>query len=138
MFRYVSDESVLPVAAIEPVPESCVSTVEDKKLEDIEKWWKMGLKAILDGKLVVLLLSGGRTEPVTLVVCMATLTDGHIWLEIAYGTGSHANDDEMRLENPTRIPGCYNFCGSEGKCGRDGAGENVVGGGAGEGAGRGR
>lgn len=50
----------LPAAAIEPVPESSVSTVEDRKLEDREKWWKMGLKAISEGKLAVLLLSGGQ------------------------------------------------------------------------------
>ncbi|KAI3702583.1 hypothetical protein L6452_28327 [Arctium lappa] len=61
LIGYVSDESGLSAAAIEPVPESCVSTIEDKKFEDIEKWWKMGLKAISDGKLVVLLLYGGRT-----------------------------------------------------------------------------
>lgn len=50
----------LPAAAIEPVPEGSVSTVEDRKLEDREKWWKMGLKAISEGKLAVLLLSGGQ------------------------------------------------------------------------------
>uniref|UniRef100_A0A251VK07 Putative UTP--glucose-1-phosphate uridylyltransferase family n=1 Tax=Helianthus annuus TaxID=4232 RepID=A0A251VK07_HELAN len=50
----------VPAAAMEPMPESFVSTVEDRKLEDREKWWKMGLKAISDGKLVVLLLSGGQ------------------------------------------------------------------------------
>lgn len=50
----------LPAAAIEPVPESSVSTVEDRKLEDRERWWKMGMKAISEGKLAVLLLSGGQ------------------------------------------------------------------------------
>ncbi|OAY54428.1 UDP-N-acetylglucosamine diphosphorylase 1 isoform X1 [Manihot esculenta] len=50
----------LPLAAIEPVPESSVSTVEDRTLEERERWWKMGLKAISDGKLAVLLLSGGQ------------------------------------------------------------------------------
>ncbi|KAF4381308.1 hypothetical protein CsatB_001238 [Cannabis sativa] len=50
----------LPAAAIEPVPESCVSTVEERTLGDRERWWKMGLKAISDGKLAVLLLSGGQ------------------------------------------------------------------------------
>ncbi|KAK2988328.1 hypothetical protein RJ640_000315, partial [Escallonia rubra] len=50
----------LPATAIEPVPESSVSTVEERTLEDREKWWKLGLKAISDGKLAVLLLSGGQ------------------------------------------------------------------------------
>uniref|UniRef100_A0A2P2LK31 UDP-N-acetylglucosamine diphosphorylase n=1 Tax=Rhizophora mucronata TaxID=61149 RepID=A0A2P2LK31_RHIMU len=50
----------LPVAAIEAVPESSVSTVEERRLEERERWWKMGLKAISDGKLAVLLLSGGQ------------------------------------------------------------------------------
>ncbi|EXC23126.1 putative UDP-N-acetylglucosamine pyrophosphorylase [Morus notabilis] len=50
----------LPAAAIEPVPEGCVSTVEARRLEDRERWWKAGLKAISEGKLAVLLLSGGQ------------------------------------------------------------------------------
>ncbi|MED6192312.1 UDP-N-acetylglucosamine diphosphorylase 1 [Stylosanthes scabra] len=50
----------LPAAAIEPVPESSVSTVEDRTQEERERWWKMGLKAISDGKVAVLLLSGGQ------------------------------------------------------------------------------
>ena len=50
----------LPAAAIEPVPESCVSTLEERTLEERERWWKTGLKAISDGKLAVLLLSGGQ------------------------------------------------------------------------------
>lgn len=50
----------LPAAAIEPVPENSVSMAEDRKPEDRERWWKMGLKAISDGKLAVLLLSGGQ------------------------------------------------------------------------------
>ncbi|XP_058731262.1 UDP-N-acetylglucosamine diphosphorylase 1-like [Vicia villosa] len=50
----------LPAAAIEPVPESNVSKVEERSQEQREKWWKMGLKAISDGKLAVLLLSGGQ------------------------------------------------------------------------------
>ncbi|XP_062160741.1 UDP-N-acetylglucosamine diphosphorylase 2-like isoform X2 [Alnus glutinosa] len=50
----------LPAAAIEPVPESSVSTVEERSLEQRERWWKMGLKAISEGKLAVLLLSGGQ------------------------------------------------------------------------------
>lgn len=52
----------LPTAAIEPVPESSVSSVEERTLEDRERWWKMGLKAIYDGKLAVLLLSGGQVR----------------------------------------------------------------------------
>ncbi|XP_011031846.1 PREDICTED: UDP-N-acetylglucosamine diphosphorylase 2-like [Populus euphratica] len=50
----------LPAAAIEPVPENAVSTVEDRTIEERERWWKMGLKAISDGKLAVVLLSGGQ------------------------------------------------------------------------------
>ncbi|KAL1537557.1 UDP-N-acetylglucosamine diphosphorylase 1 [Salvia divinorum] len=50
----------LPAAAIEPVPESSVSTVEKRTMEERERWWKMGLKAISDGKLGVILLSGGQ------------------------------------------------------------------------------
>ncbi|GAV87956.1 UDPGP domain-containing protein [Cephalotus follicularis] len=50
----------LPMAAIEPVPESSVSTVEERTMEARERWWKMGLKAISEGKLAVLLLSGGQ------------------------------------------------------------------------------
>ncbi|XP_018440806.2 UDP-N-acetylglucosamine diphosphorylase 2 isoform X2 [Raphanus sativus] len=50
----------LPAAAIEAPPESCVSTVEGRRKEDKEKWWKMGLKAIYEGKLGVVLLSGGQ------------------------------------------------------------------------------
>ncbi|KAK7828384.1 udp-n-acetylglucosamine diphosphorylase 2 [Quercus suber] len=50
----------LPAAAIEPVTESSVSTVEERTLEEGERWWKMGLKGISDGKLAVLLLSGGQ------------------------------------------------------------------------------
>ncbi|XP_021766552.1 UDP-N-acetylglucosamine diphosphorylase 1-like isoform X2 [Chenopodium quinoa] len=50
----------LPAAAIEPVSEDIVSTVEHRTIEDREKWWKMGLKAIHAGKLAVILLSGGQ------------------------------------------------------------------------------
>uniref|UniRef100_A0A0R0HS18 UDP-N-acetylglucosamine pyrophosphorylase n=1 Tax=Glycine max TaxID=3847 RepID=A0A0R0HS18_SOYBN len=52
----------LPVAAIEPVSESSVSTVVERSQEDRERWWKMGLKAISDGELAVLLLSGGQAN----------------------------------------------------------------------------
>lgn len=48
------------MAAIEPVPERSVSTVEERTMEERERWWKMGLKAIYEGKLAVLLLSGGQ------------------------------------------------------------------------------
>lgn len=57
----------LPTAAIEPVPESSVSSVEQRSLEDRERWWKMGLKAIHDGKLGVLLLSGGQVRDIFLI-----------------------------------------------------------------------
>ncbi|KAL3616694.1 UDP-N-acetylglucosamine diphosphorylase 1 [Castilleja foliolosa] len=50
----------LPAAAIETVPENYVSTIEKRTMEERERWWKLGLKAILDGKLGVLLLSGGQ------------------------------------------------------------------------------
>lgn len=49
-----------PLPTIEPVPESCVSTVEERTAADKEKWWKKGLKAISEGKLAVVLLSGGQ------------------------------------------------------------------------------
>lgn len=48
--------------AVEPVPESSVSTVEVRTLEDRERWWKRGLKAISEGKLAVVLLSGGQVR----------------------------------------------------------------------------
>ncbi|KNA13692.1 hypothetical protein SOVF_114160 [Spinacia oleracea] len=50
----------LPAAAIEPVSENIVSTVEHRTIEERERWWKMGLKAIHGGKLAVILLSGGQ------------------------------------------------------------------------------
>ncbi|KAL3523087.1 hypothetical protein ACH5RR_015921 [Cinchona calisaya] len=50
----------LPAAVIEPVPETNVSTVEERTMEDRERLWKMGMKAISEGKLAVLLLSGGQ------------------------------------------------------------------------------
>lgn len=59
-FSFFPNCSGVPAAAIEPVPEGSVSTLEERTLEEREKWWKMGLKAISDGKLAVLLLSGGQ------------------------------------------------------------------------------
>ncbi|KAJ4763472.1 UDP-N-acetylglucosamine pyrophosphorylase [Rhynchospora pubera] len=50
----------VPVPSIEPVPESSVSTVEERTAEEKEKWWKRGLKAISEGKLAVVLLAGGQ------------------------------------------------------------------------------
>ncbi|XP_010941682.1 UDP-N-acetylglucosamine diphosphorylase 2 isoform X1 [Elaeis guineensis] len=49
-----------PLPAIEPVPEGSVSTVEERTPEERERWWKRGLKAIAEGKLAVVLLSGGQ------------------------------------------------------------------------------
>lgn len=60
--------SALPVAAIEPVPESSVSTVEERTMEERERWWKKGLKAIYEGKLAVLLLSGGQVVVVIIII----------------------------------------------------------------------
>lgn len=45
---------------IEPVPEASISTIEERTLEQRERWWNSGLKAIAEGKLAVLLLSGGQ------------------------------------------------------------------------------
>ncbi|KAL5229936.1 hypothetical protein ABZP36_028712 [Zizania latifolia] len=50
----------VPVPAVEHVPESSVSTVEDRTHEDKQRWWKRGLKAISEGKLAVVLLAGGQ------------------------------------------------------------------------------
>jgi UDP-N-acetylglucosamine/UDP-N-acetylgalactosamine diphosphorylase len=50
----------MPLPAVEPVPESNVSKVEDRSAEDKERWWKKGLKAISEGKLAVVLLAGGQ------------------------------------------------------------------------------
>ncbi|KAF5201649.1 Udp-n-acetylglucosamine diphosphorylase [Thalictrum thalictroides] len=50
----------IPSPTIEPVPEPSVSTVEQRTLDDKHKWWNMGLKSISQGKLAVLLLSGGQ------------------------------------------------------------------------------
>ena len=48
-----------PVLNLELVPEASVSTVEERTLEEREKWWRMGLKAIREAKLAVVLLYGG-------------------------------------------------------------------------------
>lgn len=45
---------------VEPVPESSVSTVDDRTPEDKERWWRRGLRAISEGKLAVVLLAGGQ------------------------------------------------------------------------------
>ncbi|GJN36745.1 hypothetical protein PR202_gb25639 [Eleusine coracana subsp. coracana] len=49
-----------PIQAVEPVPESSVSRVDDRTLEDRERWWRRGLRAISEGKLAVVLLAGGQ------------------------------------------------------------------------------
>ncbi|KAG6528635.1 hypothetical protein ZIOFF_010817 [Zingiber officinale] len=38
----------------------CDSTVEARTVEEKERWWKRGLKAISEEKLAVVLLSGGQ------------------------------------------------------------------------------
>ncbi|KAK1309319.1 UDP-N-acetylglucosamine diphosphorylase 1 [Acorus calamus] len=50
----------VPTPEIEPVPETSVSKVEERTMEERARWWKMGLKAISEGRLGVLLLSGGQ------------------------------------------------------------------------------
>lgn len=50
----------LPSPTIEPVPEANVSVVEERTFEERERWWNSGLRAIAEGKLAVLLLSGGQ------------------------------------------------------------------------------
>nr|GEZ21049.1 UTP--glucose-1-phosphate uridylyltransferase [Tanacetum cinerariifolium] len=53
----------LPAASIEPVSEGSMSTVKDRKLEDKERWWNMGLEGIADGRFVVSLLSDVQDVP---------------------------------------------------------------------------
>ena len=48
-----------PILNLEPILEASVSTVKERTLEEREKWWSMGLKAIREGKLVFVLLYGG-------------------------------------------------------------------------------
>ncbi|KAJ0980834.1 hypothetical protein J5N97_009089 [Dioscorea zingiberensis] len=50
----------LPVPAFETVAEDKVSRVEDRTPDEKERLWKKGLKAISEGKLAVVLLSGGQ------------------------------------------------------------------------------
>lgn len=52
----------MAVQSVEPVPESSVSTVEERTAEEKEKWWKRGLRAISEGKLAVVLLAGGQVR----------------------------------------------------------------------------
>lgn len=74
------DIAGLPVAAIEPVPERSVSTVEERTMEERERWWKMGLKAISDGKLAVLLLSGGQVISFFILFIYSRTIDYHHFL----------------------------------------------------------
>ncbi|KAL9272069.1 UDP-N-acetylglucosamine diphosphorylase 2-like protein, partial [Drosera capensis] len=60
IIRCSLDHHGLPVAAIEPVPETMVSTVNERTVQMRERWWNAGLNAIRRGKLAVLLLSGGQ------------------------------------------------------------------------------
>ncbi|KAL8508591.1 hypothetical protein ACS0TY_019006 [Phlomoides rotata] len=74
----------LPAAAIEPIPESNVSTVEKRTMEERERWWKMGLKAISDGKLGVLLLSGGQVTFFQQGTIPCVSRDGRFIMEAPY------------------------------------------------------
>lgn len=53
-------QELRPPLNVEPVPEASISTIEHRTLELRERWWNSGLKAIAEGKLAVLLLSGGQ------------------------------------------------------------------------------
>lgn len=46
----------------EPSPVAGVATMDDRTPEEIQRWWKLGLRAIAEGKLAVVLLSGGQVQ----------------------------------------------------------------------------
>lgn len=78
----------LPMPSIEPVPEASVSTLAERTLEDRERWWKKGLKAISEGKLAVLLLSGGqvcisfiRFQCIIFVIQLQSKAENFYWIE---------------------------------------------------------
>lgn len=78
-----------PLLAIEPVPESCVSTAEERTLAERERWWKRGLKAISEGKLAVVLLSGGQVckhSLVLLIDCILLSPSGIIYILYYFDT----------------------------------------------------
>ncbi|KAM0950087.1 putative nucleotidyltransferase [Dioscorea sansibarensis] len=50
----------LPMPSLEPVLEACVSIVKGRTPYERERLWKKGLRAISEGKLAVVLFSGGR------------------------------------------------------------------------------
>ncbi|GKC12774.1 PGR5-like protein 1B, chloroplastic isoform X1, partial [Tanacetum coccineum] len=70
VYNEKTDTHGSPAAAIEPVPEGSASTVEDRKLEDRKRWWNMGLKAIADGRLAVLLESHLISKTSCLKLCL--------------------------------------------------------------------
>ena len=45
-----------------------MSTVEERTLQERERWLKMGLKAISEGKLAVVLFSGGQVELFLMII----------------------------------------------------------------------
>ncbi|KAK1308027.1 UDP-N-acetylglucosamine diphosphorylase 2 [Acorus calamus] len=63
----------VPTPEIEPVPETSVSKVEERTMEERARWWKMGLKAISEGRLGVLLLSGGQVLFVIILILQILL-----------------------------------------------------------------